>query len=76
MQKKISIRLILSAVLLLLAGVTIAYYNTASFGYDNANVLSVDYDSINVFALEIKFQTVSDIISFLKRFILTYFFVI
>lgn len=76
MQKKISIRLILSAVLLLLAGVTIAYYNTASFGYDNANVLSVDYDSINIFALEIKFQTVSDIISFLKRFILTYFFVI
>lgn len=76
MQKKISIRLILSAVVLLLTGVTIAYYNTASFGYDNANVLSVDYDSINIFALEIKFQTVSDIISFLKRFILTYFFVI
>lgn len=76
MQRKISRRLIMLSVLTLIVGITVAYYNTASFGYDNANLFSLDYDSVNIFDIEIKYDTIKNVIRILKEFVITQFVVI
>lgn len=69
MQKRVSVRIILLSVLGLLIGITIAYYNTASFGYDNANIFTLYNDSVKIFDIVINFEDISKIISILKRIV-------
>lgn len=69
MQKKVSVRIILLSVLGLLIGITIAYYNTASLGYDNANIFTLYNDSVKIFDIVINFEDISKIISILKRIV-------
>lgn len=69
MQKRVSVRIILLSVLGLLIGVTIAYYNTASLGYDNANIFTLYNDSVKIFDIVINFEDISKIISILKRIV-------
>ncbi|WP_177920307.1 hypothetical protein [uncultured Eubacterium sp.] len=69
MQKRISVRIILLSVLGLLIGITIAYYNTASLGYDNANIFTLYNDSVKIFDIVINFEDISKIISILKRIV-------
>ena len=69
MQKRISVRIILLSVLGLLIGITIAYYNTASHGYDNANIFTLYNDSVKIFDIVINFEDISKIISILKRIV-------
>lgn len=69
MQKRISVRIILLSVLGLLVGITIAYYNTASLGYDNANIFTLYNDSVKIFDIVINFEDISKIISILKRIV-------
>lgn len=69
MQKRISVRIILLSVLGLLIGITIAYYNTASLGYDNANIFTLYNDSVKIFDIVIYFEDISKIISILKRIV-------
>lgn len=69
MQKRISVRIILLSVLGLLIGITIAYYNTASLGYDNANIFTLYNDSVKIFDIVINFEDISNIISILKRIV-------
>lgn len=69
MQKRISVRIILLSVLGLLIGITIAYYNTASLGYDNANIFTLYNDSVKIFDIVINFEDIYKIISILKRIV-------
>ena len=69
MQKRISVRIILLSVLGLLIGITIAYYNTASLGYDNANIFTLYNDSVKIFDIVINFEDISKFISILKRIV-------
>lgn len=69
MQKRVSVRIILLSVLGLLIGITIAYYNTASLGYDNANIFTLYNDSLKIFDIVINFEDISKIISILKRIV-------
>lgn len=69
MQKKVSVRIILLSVLGLLIGITIAYFNTASLGYDNANIFTLYNDSVKIFDIVINFEDISKIISILKRIV-------
>ena len=62
-------RIILLSVLGLLIGITIAYYNTASLGYDNANIFTLYSDSVKIFDIVINFEDISKIISILKRIV-------
>lgn len=69
MQKRVSVRIILLSVLGLVIGITIAYYNTASLGYDNANIFTLYNDSVKIFDIVINFEDISKIISILKRIV-------
>lgn len=69
MQKRISVRIILLSVLGLLIGITVAYYNTASLGYDNANIFTLYNNSVKIFDIVINFEDISKIISILKRIV-------
>ncbi len=69
MQKRVSVRIILLSVLGLLIGITVAYYNTASLGYDNANIFTLYNDSVKIFDIVINFEDISKIISILKRIV-------
>ena len=69
MQKRVSVRIILLSVLGLLIGITIAYYNTASLGYDNANIFTLYNDSVKIFDIVIYFEDISKIISILKKIV-------
>lgn len=69
MQKRISVRIILLSVLGLLIGIIVAYYNTASLGYDNANIFTLYNDSVKIFDIVINFEDISKIISILKRIV-------
>ena len=62
-------RIILLSVLGLLIGITVAYYNTASLGYDNANIFTLYNDSLKIFDIVINFEDISKIISILKRIV-------
>lgn len=51
--------LLLSAVVLTV-GLAVAYYNTASLGYDNANILTYSNEFVRLFDITINFQEVID----------------
>lgn len=54
----------LLSVVVLLVGIAVAYYNTASLGYDNANLLTVTNESIRFFDITIKYE---DVIMIFKK---------
>lgn len=56
------------SILFLMLGIAVAYYNTASLGYDNANLFSYDDVGIYIFDISIKFENVFKFIQMLKDF--------
>ena len=56
--------MLLLSVVVLLVGIAVAYYNTASLGYDNANLLTVTNESIRFFDITIKYE---DVIMIFKK---------
>lgn len=56
--------MLLLSVVVLLVGISVAYYNTASLGYDNANLLTVTNESIRFFDITIKYE---DVIMIFKK---------
>lgn len=50
--------MLLLSVVVLLVGIAVAYYNTASLGYDNANVLTITNESIRFFDITINYDDV------------------
>ena len=63
-SSKYVINMLLLSVVVLLVGIAVAYYNTASLGYDNANLLTVTNESIRFFDITIKYE---DIIMIFKK---------
>ena len=63
-SRKYVINMLLFSVVVLLVGIAVAYYNTASLGYDNANLLTVTNESIRFFDITIKYE---DIIMIFKK---------
>ena len=57
-SRKYVINMLLFSVVVLLVGIAVAYYNTASLGYDNANLLTVTNESIRFFDITIKYEDV------------------
>lgn len=58
------------AILCLLVGIAIAYYNTASLGYDNANIISIYDDRIRIFDITIYLDTIRNIKEFISSFLI------
>ncbi len=50
------ILILFTSVLCISAGTAVAYYNTSSFGYDNANIITVTDDSLRIFDLYIEYE--------------------
>ena len=63
-SRKYVINMLLLSVVVLLVGIAVAYYNTASLGYENANLLTVTNESIRFFDITIKYE---DIIMIFKK---------
>ena len=63
-SRKYVINMLLFSVVVLMVGIAVAYYNTASLGYDNANLLTVTNESIRFFDITIKYE---DIIMIFKK---------
>ncbi len=62
--------LLLSGVVLLI-GLAVAYYNTASLGYDNANIFSLNDEALRLFDITINFENVRNV---LKKIMKTFDF--
>lgn len=56
------------ASLVLAFGTAVAYYNTSSFGYDNANILTVTEESVKVFDFNIRYEDLEKNAKKLKEF--------
>lgn len=54
--------MLLVSAAVLSVGLAIAYYNTASLGYDNANILTLTDESIRIFDITIIFDDVKEFI--------------
>lgn len=65
-MKKVICILIISSIALT-AGVTVAYYNTSSLGYDNANILYIDNDVIRIFDMTIQYKKIQNKIEKIKK---------
>lgn len=57
-------RILLLAIISLLIGIIIAYYNTSLMGYDNANIISFNNETVRVFDYYINYK---DIHEFLEK---------
>lgn len=60
-------RILALAALTLLIGISVAYYNTSSFGYDNANIVSFDNEEIRVLDFKIKYREIEEKFEKLKE---------
>lgn len=68
-EKKYVYVMLLLSIVLLLVGIAVAYYNTASFGYDNANILTYNEESIRIFDILIVYDDIFEIIEKLFAFV-------
>lgn len=60
-------RILTLAAFLLVIGVAVAYYNTSSFGYDDANIISFNSEELNLFDYNINFKEVEKKIDKIKE---------
>lgn len=74
--RKSVVLMLLAAGLVLVAGLAVAYYNTASLGYDNANFLSYSSEGIRIFDITIFFADIKEITERLLNFFRTELIVI
>lgn len=63
MKKKLA-AIFICSLIVLTVGVSVAYYNTETFGFDeNAKIISKDDDKITFLDFEIYYKDVDDIVS-------------
>ena len=65
-MKKILI-ILFCAAFFFCVGSLIAYYNTSSFGYDNANIISFKSDSVQVLDFDIRYEDVKEKYELVKK---------
>lgn len=75
-SRKSVVLMLLAAGVVLVVGLAVAYYNTASLGYDNANLLSYNSKGIRIFDITIIFQDVAEKIEQILNFFKTELIVI
>jgi TPP-dependent 2-oxoacid decarboxylase len=51
-------RILTLATLMLLVGITVAYYNTSSFGYDDANIISINNEEVRIFDVTVNYREI------------------
>lgn len=69
MRKKITV-IMCCAAIALCAGISVAYYNTKSFGFDDsATVISYDSEKISFMDFDIYYEDISDFIDSVGRII-------
>lgn len=68
-ESKSIAKMIMVCCVFLFVGVVVAYYNTASFGYDNANLFSYDTTAVYFLFFDIKFEKIFKIIQYLYDFV-------
>lgn len=62
-------RILAAAALALMLGTAVAYYNTCSLGYDNANIVSFNSEEIKIFDYNIKFSEIEEIKDKISKYI-------
>lgn len=53
-------RILTLAALVLLIGISVAYYNTSSFGYDDANIISINNEELRILDLNINYKEIEE----------------
>ncbi|MFR5876852.1 MAG: hypothetical protein ACLUFN_10220 [Eubacterium sp.] len=53
-------RILALASFVLLIGISVAYYNTSSFGYDDANIISINNEEIRILDLNINYKEIEE----------------
>lgn len=61
-------KILAAASLALAVGTAVAYYNTSSFGYDNANIISVTEESVKIFDFDIRYEDLEKSAKKIKEF--------
>lgn len=64
---KAVIKIVVLCSLCLGVGLAVAYYNTASLGYDNANIISFNNEELQVFDYNIKYEDVKEKVNKIKN---------
>ena len=62
-------RILATAALVLMLGTAVAYYNTCSLGYDNANIVSFNSEEVKIFDYNIKFSEIEEIKDKISKYI-------
>lgn len=73
---KTVVRVVSVATIMFMIGMFLAYYNTSSYGYDNANILSFANDGVKVLDFMIKYDKIALIIQKIKDFVPQFFLTI
>jgi TPP-dependent 2-oxoacid decarboxylase len=60
-------RIITLASFVFLIGIAVAYYNTSSLGYDNANIISFNNEEVKIFDYNIKYKDVEKKYNSIKK---------
>lgn len=53
-------KILVSFSFVLVVGLIVAYYNTSSLGYDNANILTVEVEQVRIFDYNIRYKDVKN----------------
>lgn len=62
-------RIIFLSTMAFIIGIIIAYYNTSSLGYDNANIFSFNNEGIYLFDMAISYSKIKEFINMFIKFI-------
>lgn len=66
-MKKV-IAILTAAALCLCIGFSVAYYNTSSLGYDNANIIAYDGETVRVFDVYINYKLIKGKINRMRQY--------
>lgn len=62
-------RILAIAAVALALGTAVAYYNTCSLGYDNANIISFNSEELKIFDFNIKYRELEELKEKISKYI-------
>ncbi|MGN0524293.1 MAG: hypothetical protein ACI4IG_08465 [Eubacterium sp.] len=62
-------RILAIAAVTLALGIAVAYYNTCSLGYDNANIISFNSEELKIFDFVIKYSELEELKEKISKYI-------
>ena len=62
-------RILAIAAVALALGTAVAYYNTCSLGYDNANIISFNSEELKIFDFNIKYSELEELKEKISKYI-------